>query len=126
MFENFEKWFKTTEAYMTITQGSDVKPFCKDAWIAATKESMDEIKILTDEKWRELSRAADKYKALEKKYQEALEVLEFYGDTENWLEEVNRNNLYTVVKNDASDDYNDVLRFGGMRARAFLRRKDEF
>lgn len=124
MFEKFELWFKSTEAFKTITQGKDVKPFCKEAWIAATKECIDEIKLTVEDKWKELSYAADKYRALEEKYEEALEVIGFYADTDNWMEEKDRNNLYTVIKDDASDDYNDALRFGGRKARAFLRNRN--
>lgn len=121
MFENFEKWFKSTEAFKTITQGKDVEPFCRNAWIAATKECLVEINKVVEDKWKELSYAAEKYRALEKKYQEALEVIKFYAETDNWLEEKDRNNLCTIIKDDASDDYDDALRFGGKKARAFLR-----
>jgi polyribonucleotide nucleotidyltransferase len=47
--------------------------------------------------------------------------VEFYADSENWFEEKNRNNLYTVIKDDASDDFNDSLRFGGKLARTPLK-----
>jgi hypothetical protein len=53
------------------------------------------------------------------------EALEFYANTDNWLEEINRNNLYTVIKHDASDDYDDGLRFGGKLARQALKGKEE-
>lgn len=121
MFESFEKWFKSTEAFKTITQGKDVEPFCRNAWIAATKECLVEINKVVEDKWKELSYAAEKYRALERKYNEALEVIGFYADTDNWLEEKDRNNLCTIIKDDASDDYDDALRFGGKKARAFLR-----
>ena len=49
------------------------------------------------------------------------EALEFYANVDNWLEEKNRNNLYTVITNDASDDYDDALRFGGKLARQVLK-----
>lgn len=124
MFEKFEIWFKSTEAFKTITQGKDVEPFCRNAWIAATKECLVEINKTIEDKWKELSYAADKYHALEAKYKEAVEVIGFYANTENWLEEKERNNLVTIIKDDASDDYNDALRFGGKRARAFLRNKN--
>lgn len=124
MFENFEKWFKSTEAFKTITQGKDVKPFCKEAWIAATQECIGEIKNTVEDKWKELSYAAEKYHALEKKYEEALDVIGFYADPDNWMEEKDRNNLCTIIKDDASDDYDDALRFGGKKARAFLRNKN--
>jgi hypothetical protein len=124
MFEKFEIWFKATEAFKTITQGKDVKPFCKEAWVAATKECVDEVKATVEDKWKELSYAADKYHALEKKYQEALEVIEFYAETNNWIEERGRNNLYTVVKDDASDDFDEAIRIGGKKAREFLSKKN--
>lgn len=121
MFESFEKWFKSTEVFKTITQGKDVEPFCRNAWIAATKECLVEINKVVEDKWKELSYAAEKYRSLERKYNEAIDVISFYADTDNWLEEKDRNNLCTVIKDDASDDYNDALRFGGKKARAFLR-----
>ena len=53
------------------------------------------------------------------------ECVEFYAGTDNWLEEKDRNNLYTIIKGDASDDYDDFLRFGGKRARQVLKELDE-
>jgi hypothetical protein len=125
MFEKFEEWFKTTEAFKTITQGKDVEPFCREAWIACAKSYEMQMNKVVEDKWKELSYAAAEYKKLEKKYKEATEELEFYANTDNWLEEVNRNNIYTVIKDDASDDYDDCLRFGGKRARAFLFKKND-
>ena len=51
--------------------------------------------------------------------------VEFYSNTDNWLEEKDRNNLYTIIKEDASDDYCDYLRFGGKRARQVLKELEE-
>ena len=73
-----------------------------------TLNAHDEMLIATVDKLREENR-------------KLVNALKFYADTDNWLEEKNRNNLYTIIKDDASDDYNDALRFGGKLARQVLK-----
>lgn len=52
---------------------------------------------------------------------ELLSVVEFYAEADNYMEEPNRNNLYTIIVNDASNpEEDDTLRFGGKRAREVL------
>lgn len=56
------------------------------------------------------------------------EAVDFYADDDNWLEEINRNNLYTVILKDADYLFNNEqegLRFGGKRAREAKRKIEE-
>ena len=64
--------------------------------------------------------SCDLYSTLEKKLEIVMECLEYYGSTDNWQETPNRNNLYQMIGNDVSDDFDDALRFGGKRAREAL------
>ena len=64
------------------------------------------------------------YEMWDKEIREAKEVIKFYADSDNYIEEKGRNNLYTVICQDA--DYLDIesedtLRFGGKRARDYFK-----
>jgi len=67
----------------------------------------------------------EKTKSLQAENAKLRKCVEFYSNTDNWLEEKDRNNLYTIIKEDASDDYCDYLRFGGKRARQVLKELEE-
>lgn len=73
----------------------------------------------------EFERLEDNIKKLQTENAKLRKCVEFYSNTDNWLEEKDRNNLYTIIKKDASDDYCDYLRFGGKRARQVLKELDK-
>ena len=85
----------------------------------------------TERDWNknELERVAEealtsnsKNRKLEVVIKDANSVIDFYATTDNWNQTQNRNNLYLEIMNDASDDFEDGLRFGGKHARNYKKK----
>ena len=120
--EAFDKWFLETYRYdyKDLVIPESIKPQ-KEAWQAAIEYMRKEYSNIMDA----MTKTSQNNFKLQAENAKLRKCVEFYSNTDNWLEEKNRNNLYTIIKEDASDDYCDYLRFGGKRARQVLKELGE-
>ena len=102
---------------------------CKASWSfceAQEKREIEELKIKFSEATKtytdEIEELEKESSALKKKLSEAVEVIRFYGNTDNYHQR--KENFFDYIQSDVS--FEDYLYFGGKRARAFLNgNKDE-
>ena len=101
--------------------------FCKvDIERIKLSREIDELKIKFSEATKtytdEIEELEQENKSLKKKLSEAVEVIRFYGNTENYHQR--KEDVFDYIQSDVS--FENYSYFGGKRARAFLKGdKDE-